>query len=644
MAYRRLRRDEIAVLEARGCRAGDWGLVGVAGDFSPGDSFRRVLFAGKVELGHFLEGRPGDPALAAGIEDAVLRDVRIGDGCRIRRANLAGVWVGGGSVVEEVGEIVRTAGAPPFAHNARANVLAEDGARSVPLWRRLSAPLAHILCHLQKLPAAEALESVIRRDVRKHLRLPRCRVGTGCRIVRCGRLADVWLGDRAVLEGVSRLENCWLAASAGRPVRLGAGVVAEDSVFLAGSEIGDGVSLSHCLAGEGVRLENGFAAGHSLFFANSHFALGEALAVLAGPFAVSHHKATLVLACQCLFNNFGGGSNSSNHHFKLGPRHGGVLRRGVNCGSDSYIFWPSDIGAFSTVIGRHPRHLDTAAFPFSLLLGGEERSLLIPGANVFSAGGFRDAGKWRERERRQNAGAALDPVNPAALSPYVVQALDRGVAVLRRAPPGDLAWGGAVVPAGRRLAALELYGAALTFYLGERLLAGAGQAAAGLPDAAAVLRLLAGGADPGEAGGDWSDWGGMLLSGRAGRSFLSDLEEKRLLAPEAIERRLREMHAAYGRMEAAWVAWRWRQEFGDPDAAGIAGFFRQWRAAALFRRDRLLGDLGKEFNSVAAVGFGVETPAAEAFARIRGRPADAPLAAAVREETEALLAKAANIV
>ncbi|MDR3078109.1 MAG: DUF4954 family protein [Planctomycetota bacterium] len=636
MPKRGLRREEISRLEAEGCRSREWERISVTEDFRPDRQLRRVIFSGDVGLGRFQESPNADPDRPAGIEDAFIRDSSLGDNCRIRRASLSGVEVGDGAVIDSVGEISALA-EPPSPEEMRANALAEDGARSVPLWHRLSAQLAHVLCHMRNTRAAEALEKMIRLELAA-ASPNRCHVGQGARIVRCGQLINVWLGERAQVAGAARLENCRIESSAAAPTRVGEGVIARHSLFLSGSETRDRVSLAHCLAGEGVILENGFSAEHSLFFANSHLALGEALSVLAGPLAVSHHKATLLLACQCSFGNFGSGANSSNHHFKLGPRHGGMLRRGVNCGSGSYLLWPSDLGAFTTVIGRHPRRLDTSAFPFSLLLDEEGESLLVPGVNVFSAGGFRDVRKWRERERRRGIAEPLDLVNPARLSPVTIQAMDKGMAILERADPGDIRHHGALIPAGRRRTAAELYGRAQMFYCGERLLLAA--EAAGGKDA--LPRLLESPEPPG-LGGEWRDWGGMLLPGGLAGEFLSDLAEGGLSTPEAALGRLREIHAAYDRLETAWIAARWRREYGPAGAGARANFFAKWRETVIFRRERLLRDMAKEFGAEAALGFGLEEEAETAFARVRGRFEDSPPAAAVRRESEELLALAEKL-
>jgi hypothetical protein len=189
-----------------------------------------------------------------------------------------------------------------------------------------------------------------------------------------------------------------------------------------------------------------------------------------------------------------------------------------------------------------------------------------------------------------------------------------------------------------------LYETALIYHLGERLLAWAKASGSGeTPGPDSILPLLVEGDGNAEAAGDWSDWGGMLLPGAAGRAFLADVEEGRLASPEAAHARLRDIHLSYERLERDWLAWRWRRECGNPGVESVAVFFERWRLAVLFRRDRLLTDAGKEFRSEAAIGFGVEEPAEAVFARVRRKPEEHPLSETVRRESEALLAAAARL-
>lgn len=645
MSMRSLTSQEIAAMKRRDCRASDWSAVMVAEGFSPGPAIHDVFFSGRVELGVFTkmftpDAEDGMP-FPAGVSHSRLHNVRVGDDCLISHARISDTDIENEVVLHQVTSIARDPKGSSFGNGSQAHVLAEDGVRSVPLWRHLTAQMAHLVCHLKKHPAAAALEEMAAVDA-KRLLGERSRLGTGCRIVRAGSLCNVWVGAGAVVEGAGSLRDCYIDSNAQAPARIGEGVSAEECVFLPGCRVLDGTKLRRCLVGEGVTLEHDFYGEHSLFFANSAFGLGEASCVMAGPFAASHHRSTLILTCQCSFNTFGSASNASNHHFKQGPRHGGVLRRGTRCGSGSYLFWPSDIGAFTTVVGRHVDHLDTVDFPFSLVLSKGQTSILVPGVNLFTSGMARDSQKWRERDRRGGLARPRDLVNPAILSPYVMQAIEKGVLLLRRSEgmEVDLRHGRAVIPANRVKPALRLYETALVFYVGmcllDRVLM---EKDGGTPDAEDFVRVLRTALDGkyGVSGGAWRDWGGMLLAGVDAEAFIADLANGEFSGPEAVRGELERIHAGYRENELDWAARRWWREHGDPTRDGVAAFIEKWRKAVAFRQELLVRDVGKEFTQEMMYGFGVEIRASEAFRRVRGEASDEPLVLKGLEERNRLL-------
>ncbi len=633
MPNRPLSPTEIEHLEKRGCSAENWGLVTVPADFNPGNSLHYVDFAGSVQLGRL-------PATGAGLRFARLKNVTLGDNCRVENAGLEDVDLGNDVVVNNVQSITRTS-RQPFAAGVPVNVLAEDGARSIPLWRELTAQIAHLLCHNKNQPVGEALRGIVAADLRAAAPA-RSQIGDRCRLLNIGGMDNVCLGDGVVVEGAVRLDNCFLEGEA-VPVRIGSGVTARNCLFQSGSFAGGGADLQDCLIGEGVSLDHGFFASSCLFFANSDLALCEAVGAMVGPYSVSHHRATLVLTCQSSFNTFGSGSNASNHHFKLGPRHGGVLRRGTRCGSGSYLLWPADIGAFSTVLGRHIGHLDTSIFPFSLILEGRDygASILIPGVNLFSIGLLRDENKWRRRDRRQGIAQPRDLVNCAVLSPYVMQAVDKGIALLRRSEiaQGDFRHGGAVIPEIRIQKAVEIYETAQTFFIGEVMLREVRSGSGGKADLAGFLRVVERciAAETDVSGGVWRDWGGMLLSGYDAEEFEAEAVGGRFATAEDLRRRLQTIHADYGNRALVWAARRWWMENGRLEEELVRGFLERWRKAVEYRFEGQGRDLGKEFTREMMYGFGSEGRMSEAFRRVRGDAAtDEFMRVAVGEKAELL--------
>ncbi|MFR3853580.1 MAG: DUF4954 family protein, partial [Odoribacter splanchnicus] len=140
-------------------------------------------------------------------------------------------------------------------------------------------------------------------------------------------------------------------SNAEAPVFIGHNVMAEDFIISSGACITDGAALIRCFVGQACHLGHLFSAHDSLFFSNCQGENGEACAVFAGPYTVTMHKSSLLIAGMFSFLNAGSGSNQSNHLYKLGPIHQGIVERGSKTTSDSYLLWPAKIGAFSLIMG-----------------------------------------------------------------------------------------------------------------------------------------------------------------------------------------------------------------------------------------------------------------------------------------------------
>ena len=239
------------------------------------------------------------------------------------------------------------------------------------------------------------------------------------------------IGDYCEIEGAGRLKNGSINSNADDPVHIGYGVVCDDFIISSGSHIEDGTMMTRCFVGQACHMGHNYSASDSLFFSNCQEENGEACAIFAGPFTVTHHKSTLLIAGMFSFMNAGSGSNQSNHMYKLGPIHQGALERGAKTTSDSYILWPARIGAFSLVMGRHVNHPDTSDLPFSYLIEDKNYDLSGSGGLIFVASAqFRDAQKWPKRDLRKDP-FRLDQINYNLLSPYTIQKMMKGRSILK---------------------------------------------------------------------------------------------------------------------------------------------------------------------------------------------------------------------
>ena len=154
-------------------------------------------------------------------------------------------------------------------------------------------------------------------------------IGENVTIVDAGYIKNVNIGPCCQIEGAGRLKNGTIRSTNQSPVHIGYGVILDDFIIQSGCKIEDGSIMSRCFLGQNCTMGHTYSATDSLFFSNCQGENGEACSIFAGPFTVTHHKSTLLIAGIFSFMNAGSGSNQSNHMYKLGPIHQGALERGA---------------------------------------------------------------------------------------------------------------------------------------------------------------------------------------------------------------------------------------------------------------------------------------------------------------------------
>ena len=404
-------------LERQGCAASDWSNVA----FHPEcdlSLLRDVDFVGECSIGKLdAAGFPG-----CGIRNARIENSSIGDGVRIRNigGSIKNAVIGDEAVIENVGRI-EFEPETTCSLGLHVSVLDETGSRPVAIYPGLTAQSAALMARDQRLA-----EDVIIPQTQMHceeIGFAPC-IGEKAEIRDCGTIFNVSIGREVRIEGARYLANGIIInnAAPGRPLAfVGHGVDAEGFIIEDGV-VGSGALLRNVYVGQGVTIEKGFTAHDSLFFANCSMENGEACALFAGPYTVSMHKGTLLIGAQTSFMNAGSSTNQSNHMYKLGPVHWGILERGVKTASNSYLMHGAVIGAFSLLMGDHKTHPDSSEFPFSYLFGDEKgATVVVPAMMLRSCGLMRDEMKWPTRDRRTKRKLPLfDRITFEVLNPYTV--------------------------------------------------------------------------------------------------------------------------------------------------------------------------------------------------------------------------------
>ena len=614
MNYRHLTSDEVAQLERQLCTAPEWDRVLVSERFTPDHVFSS-RFTGDIRLGAF-DGEfhlAGGMTKHAGLYHVTLHNVEVGDDCCIESVNnyIANYRIGEGTFIENV-DIILCDGRSSFGNGVEVSVLNETGGREVMIYDRLSAQQAYVMALYRHRPELIGRMRGLIGNYIESVSSETGTIGRGCVIVDTGYIKNVKVGEDCKIEGASRLKNGSINSCPEAPVHIGVGVIGDDFIICSGSSVEDGVTFSRCFIGQACKLGHNYSASDSLFFSNCQGENGEACAIFAGPFTVTHHKSSLLIAGMFSFMNAGSGSNQSNHMYKLGPIHQGIMERGAKTASDSYLLWPAKVGAFSLVMGRHVDHQDTSDLPFSYLIEDQGVSYVVPGANLKSVGTIRDAKKWPKRDARKDPDK-LDCINYNLLSPYTIQKMLRAIDILK-----DLqAVSGANTETysyqnGRiRRSSLEkglmYYGMAIDKFLGNSLISRI-QKVGNIKNADELRAALRKDSEVGC--GEWVDLSGLIAPRSGIFALLDGVESGAVSDVNEIDRRFHEMHANYYSYEWNWAydvieSW-YGIDLATVSVEKLMQIVHRWREAVV-KLDRLVyEDARKEFSLSAMTSFGAD--------------------------------------
>jgi hypothetical protein len=626
--YRLLTATEIDNLKTQGCSASDWNSITVSEGFCT-ENILNVQFSGTIILGDnsgtvTLEG---GILRNCGIYNASIHNCTIGDNVYISQISnyVANYDILDHSILQNI-ELCLTDGESSFGNGIKVSTLDETGGRGVLIYDKLSAHLAYFLAwYRHRHYLIEELESKITsysQSVKSHRGL----IAEHCVIRNCRTIRNTKFGPFSQVMGCTRLENGSVNSNEFAPVKLGSGIIAENFIVSSGAEIADGTIVSHCFIGQGCILGKQYSAEHSLFFANCQGFHGEACSIFGGPYTVTHHKSTLLIAGMFSFCNAGSGSNQSNHMYKLGPIHHGIVERGSKTTSDSYILWPAKIGAFTLVMGRHYKNSDTSDLPFSYLIENKDDSWIAPGINLRSVGTIRDVMKWPRRDKRKDP-EKLDCINFNLLSPFTIRKMQKGLAILNslKEISGEttevFAYRNTLISRGALEKGIKLYEQAIWKFLGNSIISRLEKCKFNSLD---MLKVCL---EPKSTigTGEWSDLAGLIAPQSEINRLIKSIEQKEFESLDSIEQEFKTMHANYYEYEWNWAAELLVEKTGKKieklKLSDIISLIDSWVESVVGLDNLLYEDAKKEFRLDSMTGFGVDGNKATQkldFEKVRG--------------------------
>lgn len=546
--YRPLTSEEIEVLKSNDCWAEDWTSVNVSENFKP-NFMHRVMLYGEVNIGGFDKNVEVSQGFVkhSGINNATLRNVTIGDDCLIENVGnfINNYTIGDDCYISNISTMETTEGAT-YGEGNLVSVLNEVGEGNVILFSDLNSQLAAFMVkHFSDKELKEKIRLLIKNDI--DTKMPeRGQIGNNVKIINTKEITNCVINDFCEVNGASRLSDCTLLGSIHGNVYIGTGVIAENSIIAEGSSVINSVKIQDCFIGETCQLSNGFTASASVFFANSYMSNGEACAAFCGPFTASHHKSSLLIGGMFSFYNAGSATNFSNHAYKMGPMHWGILERGSKTASGAYLLMPATLGTYSVCFGKLMHHPDTRNLPFAYLIADGDKMFLIPGRNITTVGLYRDIKKWPKRDLRAPENRK-SIVNLDWLSPFSVGEVLKGKKILEnlREVTGDnvsqYLYHEYIIPATSLHKGIKYYDIALRIYMG-----------------AVLKRVLK--RDPSitppstQIGlGDWDDLSGLLLPVSEEERIINDLKDGNIETIQELIERFENIDANYREYQWSWT-------------------------------------------------------------------------------------------
>lgn len=611
--HRNLTQTEIETLLLNGSVCNDWGQVLVKDGFNP-QYIKNTKFSGTIKLGTFEKEftLPGGLKKHSGIFNAVLHNCTVGDNVLIENIQnyIANYLIGDNCFIQNV-DVILVDGKTSFGNGVKVNVLNETGGREVHINDKLSAHFAYIYSLYRHRPKLiERMKAISDNYCEMHSSDIGI-IGNDCKILNVGYIKNVRIGPFCNITGSMKLKNGSINSNEYAPVYIGRNVIAEDFIVSSGSRIAGGSFITRCFVGQACYIDHGYSASDSLFFSNCHGENGEACALFAGPFTVTHHKSTLLIAGMFSFMNAGSGSNQSNHMYKLGPIHQGIIERGAKTTSNSFILWPSKVGAFSLIMGRHSQHSDTSNLPFSYLIEKHNSTYISPGINLRSVGTIRDAKKWPERDMRKDPNK-LDCINFNLLSPYTIQKVFAGIKILKNLQytTGETSeiytYQSCIIQNHSLKRGLQLYEIIIHKFLGNSIIKrlentkfknNYGIRERLKPDTSIGL-------------GEWVDLSGLIAPKSEIDTLLDKIESGDITKLKDINNVLHKLHEDYYVNEWTW-AWDKIQYFYKLDADKITAedvikIVEKWKESVIGLDEMIYQDAKKEFSLSFKTGFGAD--------------------------------------
>jgi len=423
--YRKLRAEEIKVLEKNANSSDNWSNVLVSDAFNPklvkNCSFFGLVRIGKLEsyLAEFNNLR-----LPIGLYNSTIISCDIGDNVVIDNVNFMSHYIVGNEVMlVNVNELVTT------DHSKFGNGVLKVGEReSVRIWLEICNENAgrSVLPFNGMLAADAWLWSKYRDDEKLLLKFKEFtdsrfdtrrgyygKIGDRTVIKNCKIIKDVWIGSDAYLKGANKLKNLTINSSPESKSQIGEGCELVNGIIGFGCRIFYGVKAVRFMMGSNSQLKYGARLINSYLGDNSTISCCEVLNSLIFPAHEQHHNNSFLCAATVMGqSNMAAGVTIGSNHNSRGADGELVAGRGFWPGLCVSLKHNSKFASFTLIAkGNFPAELNISV-PFSLVNNdvSNDRLTVMPGYwfmyNMYALA--RNAGKYAGRDKRMDKTQMLE--------------------------------------------------------------------------------------------------------------------------------------------------------------------------------------------------------------------------------------------
>jgi carbonic anhydrase/acetyltransferase-like protein (isoleucine patch superfamily) len=423
--YRKLRAEEIKVLEKNANSSDNWSNVLVSDAFNPklvkNCSFFGLVRIGKLEsyLAEFNNLR-----LPIGLYNSTIISCDIGDNVVIDNVNFMSHYIVGNEVMlVNVNELVTT------DHSKFGNGVLKVGEReSVRIWLEICNENAgrSVLPFNGMLAADAWLWSKYRDDEKLLLKFKEFtdsrfdtrrgyygKIGDRTVIKNCKIIKDVWIGSDAYLKGANKIKNITINSSPEAKSQIGEGCELVNGIIGFGCRIFYGVKAVRFMMGSNSQLKYGARLINSYLGDNSTISCCEVLNSLIFPAHEQHHNNSFLCAATVMGqSNMAAGVTIGSNHNSRGADGELVAGRGFWPGLCVSLKHNSKFASFTLIAkGNFPAELNISV-PFSLVSNdvSNDRLTVMPGYwfmyNMYALA--RNARKYAGRDKRMDKTQMLE--------------------------------------------------------------------------------------------------------------------------------------------------------------------------------------------------------------------------------------------